>query len=179
MRQWSSLLETADFIGRTRHVELACFSVLGRRAISSTETSVAIFLAGSARAHAWRAVQLEELLPVSLGLPGVEAATRSPGQAIDDAIAALEHEPNDASVVDALGAVLYPAMLVEYRSRIASAHLAADRPLVRTLRRATGDLEAVADELYELRPDLNATAPLAASLAETLSSSGGILGSVY
>jgi hypothetical protein len=140
--------ETADLVGRERYAELSFFSVLGERASAAEVPSVMVVLAGAAQGHAWRAKVLEELLPVSLGLPGVEDATRSPGPEFEEAAARLTREGADVALAEALAKVLYPAMLSAYRAHLVSCSEIADPPVMLALRRVIADLESQSDELY-------------------------------
>lgn len=142
MSPYRSLLETADLLGRYRYVELECFAILGARASVAEDEVATVDLAGAARAHAWRAVELEGRLPVSVGLPGVLEATRSPGPDLDDALGALADESDDAALLGALVGVLYPAMATAYDSHLATLHELSDPPVERALRRVASDLAA-------------------------------------
>jgi hypothetical protein len=141
-----TLLESADFTGRCRYVELALFAALGGIVTRCELPTTANFLAGAARAHGFRARLLEEQLPVSLGLPGIEESTRSPQQGFDAAVTALVAPGPDGALRAALLEVVYPAMLAGYEDRLAHAAVAADAPLLRTLRRVVGDLDATRRE---------------------------------
>ena len=108
--------------------------------------------AGAAQAHAWRAKVLEELLPVSLGLPGVDEATRSAGPEFDEAIdAARRRGDDDVTFVEALAKVLYPEMLSAYRAHLVGCSEVSDPPVMLALRRVIADLESQSDELYAAR----------------------------
>jgi hypothetical protein len=141
-----TLLESADLTGRYRYVELALFAALGAVVTRCESPAAAGYLAGAARAHGYRARLFEEQLPVSLGLPGIEESTRSPHHAFDGAVTALVAPGPDAALHTALLGVVYPAMLAGYEARVACGAMAADAPLLRTLRRAIGDLEAIRRE---------------------------------
>lgn len=137
-----TLLESADLLGRWRYVELAAFARLGRRAPRCATPALAAYLAGASRAHGWRAVLVEELLPVSAGLPGPAACTRAPSSEIDEALE-MAVAGDDAEVLDALLGAVYPSMSAGYAERLAVASRAADPPVVRALGRLLADLDAI------------------------------------
>lgn len=140
------MLESADLLGRYRYVELAAFAAIGARVTSSTAPDVARYLAAASLAHGWRARTIEARLPVSIGLPGTDALTRSPSPQID-AVLALVVEPGpDPAVVDGLVRGLYPAMAAAYRERISVGSPVADGPVVRALARIVADLDTVTAE---------------------------------
>jgi len=173
-----TLLATADLVGRERYSELALFQALGKRTLQATSPPVAVALSAAARGHAWRARVLEELLPVSLGLPGVDEATRSPGSAFDEALERLTAERDDALLAAALAKVLYPAMLGSYRAHLVSCSEASDAPVALALRRVIADLEFQADELYVLVDDEGTPRGSAAEVARLLERAGGPFGSI-
>jgi hypothetical protein len=122
---------------------------------------------------------LEEQLPVSLGLPGVDEATRSPGSELDDAVDSLASEGDDAALAAALAKVLYPAMLGSYRAHLVSCSEVSDAPVALALRRVIADLEFQADELYALVGDDEATPRgSAAEVARLLEEAGGPFGPI-
>lgn len=177
MSTFRTIFSTADLVGRERYVELALFQGLGGRSIAVVEPDVMVFLANAARSHAWRARQLEELLPVSLGLPGVDEATASPGSLVDDAVSLASAEGTGAEILEAIGRVLYPQMLGAYRVHLVSCSPAADLPVVVVLQRVIADLECRLDELHEVL-DLGEgfLPPRATALSEMLQSAGGPFG---
>jgi hypothetical protein len=142
--------ETADLVGRERYAELTLFHTLGERVLRGSEPAVMVVLSGAAQGHAWRAKLLEELLPVSLGLPGVEQATRSAGAEFDAAVAELTGEPNDVALSEAVAEILYPAMLGAYRAHLASCSEISDAPVMLALGRVIADLEAQSEEFDAL-----------------------------
>jgi len=141
-----TLGQSADLLGRYRYVELAAFGAVGARATGAHAPQIVRYLAGAAAAHGWRARQIEERLPVSVGLPGTEECTRSPSVIVDQAIALAVEPGSDDEVVAALVAGLYPAMADAYRDRMAAASWASDAPVVRAIGRVLDDLEAVMAE---------------------------------
>lgn len=179
MTQFRSILDSARILGCERYVELACFGALGARALRSSDSSVLVALAGAARSHAWRAKELEDLLPVSLGLPGVEESTRSPGENIDAAILLLAEESDETAVVGALVRVLYPAMLVSYRRHLISCAAAADRYVGSVLGRVISELEARLDDLSDvLEIDDGPLAGTSSRLFTLVESSSGPFGTL-
>jgi len=146
MRRPLSLFESNDLLGRYRYVELAAFATIGARVTSSTAPDVARFLAAASLAHGWRARTVEALLPVSVGLPGTDALTRSPSPRIDAVLAVVVEPEPDTAVVDGLVRGLYPAMAAAYRERISVGSPVADGPVVRALGRIVADLDVVTAE---------------------------------
>jgi hypothetical protein len=142
--------ETADLVGRERYAEITLFRAIGERVREASVPGVMVVLAGAAEGHAWRAKVLEELLPVSLGLPGVDDATRSAGPEFDEAVARLTSESDDVTLAEACAKVLYPAMLGAYRAHLVGCSEIADPPVMLALRRVIADLESQSDELYAL-----------------------------
>jgi hypothetical protein len=142
--------ETADLVGRECYAEITLFHALGKRAGAASAVGVMVVLAGAAEGHAWRAKVLEELLPVSLGLPGVEDATRSAGPEFDEAVARLVGESDDVALAEAVAKVLYPAMLGAYRAHLVGCSEIADPPVMLALRRVIADLESQSDEFYAM-----------------------------
>jgi len=126
-------------LGGLRFAELALFEWLGRvAAILEADDEVAWASAASLRA-AWRASQLEVLLPVSVGLPGAAVATAQVGPLVAEAVARLGEAP--VAEVPAVASSWYDALLVAYRQRLAWTAPAAVGPLERVLSRAVADLE--------------------------------------
>lgn len=174
-----SLLASADLIGRERYCELELFRSLGRRSIQATSAQVAVVVSGAARGHAWRAKILEDLLPVSLGLPGVDEATRSPGAELDEAIEQLVAERDDALHVATLAKVFYPAMLAAYRAHLVSCSAISDAPVALGLRRVIADLEFQSDELHAVvGDDEGPPRGSAAEIVRILEQIGGPFGSI-
>lgn len=185
------LLDSAAHLGGCRHVELGCFALIGRAA-QAAGAPWAGFLSGASLAHAWRASQLVELLPISVGLPDADAVTISPGAIADEALALLAGDPGDTpgtrpdgpALVAGLVQALYPAMADGYRARFARCHPAPDAALARTLQRLLADLEAVTDVGLSLLGDAGLPEPedapslLVARLEVVLGGPGGLFGSL-
>jgi hypothetical protein len=174
-----TIVETADLLGRERYAELALFRALGERALRGSEPGYMVVLSGAAEGHVWRVKLLEELLPVSLGLPGVEAATRSPGPEFDTAVARLTSESDDVALAEAVAKVVYPAMLGAYRSHLGSCSAISEAPVMLALRRVIADLEAQCEELAALvGADEGPPKDGAVAVAELLDALGGPFGRI-
>ncbi|HEY5272898.1 MAG TPA: hypothetical protein VIJ34_06655 [Acidimicrobiales bacterium] len=148
MTRSRTIAESADLVGRERYAELTLFAALGHRVLTASVPAIAVLLASAAEGHVWRAKVLEELLPVSLGLPGVDDATRSAGPEFDAAVVRLASESDDVSLAEALAKVLYPQMLSAYRAHLVGCSEVSDPPVMLALRRVIADLESQSDELY-------------------------------
>ncbi|MGA3214148.1 MAG: hypothetical protein ABSD97_00470 [Acidimicrobiales bacterium] len=159
-----NLLESSRHLGALRAVELTCFRRLGERAPRLAPPSCARWAAAASLAHAWRASLLEDLLPLSPGLPGPAELTVLPEDLLGDELArALPEQGDDAfpgmaagfcdspsdnasQLVADLAGGLYPVLLARYRLRLQLSSPAADGAVVRTIGRAVADLEAVQAE---------------------------------
>jgi len=173
-----TLLESADLLGRYRYVELALFTALGRRSTSCDDPELAAFLSGASLAHGWRAREVEARLPVSVGLPGVAACTRSPSPDVDAAIARATAPGDDPAVLDALVGAVYPAMDAAYATRAAAASPAADPPILRLLARLRADLDTLRLEGAQLAPRLERPAAGRRSDVGTLLARAGVFGAL-
>ena len=172
-----SLLDSADLLGRCRYVELAAFSLLGRRAPGCEGPAVVAYLAGASLAHGWRAGQLEALLPVSTGLPGAAELTRSPAASTDLALELATAPGGDAELLDALLGAIYPSMSAGYAERLSAASPAADPPVARTLRRLLADLEELRREGELVARGLPVPEPRRRRAVEdALAQAGGLFG---
>jgi hypothetical protein len=179
MTQPRTIGQMADLVGRERYAELTLFGALGNRVLRSTEPGVMVVLAGAAQGHAWRAKVLEELLPVSLGLAGVDAATRTPGAEFDGIIERLSSEPDDAILAEAVAKVVYPAMLAAYRAHLTGCSEISDPPVMLALRRVIADLESQSDELFAVvGADEGPPRGSAAEVLELLDRLGGPFGQI-
>jgi len=155
-----NLLESARCLGGLRAVELACFRRLGERAPRLGTPRCARWAASASLAHAWRASLLEDLLPVSAGLPalaeltllpdgalGVELARTLPDLGDVPAPQSRDSQADDGRVLIAdLSGRLYPLLIGEYARRLEVATPAADGAVVRTIGRAIADLEVIRAE---------------------------------
>lgn len=82
-----NLFDSSRHLGGLRAVELTCFRRLGERAPRLVPASRARWAASASHAHAWKASLLEVLLPVSVGLPGLEELTILPEGTLADELA--------------------------------------------------------------------------------------------
>lgn len=168
-----NILESAKTIGALRAVELACFERLGERAPLLSPPSCARWAAAASLAHAWRASQLEELLPVSVGLPSLDEVTVLPdgplGAELDLTLPALgdavrlagDARPSESAgeaaeagdaraFVAELSSRLYGQLLAEYSRRLEVSSPASDGAVLRTLGRVVADLEVVRAEGFAI-----------------------------
>ncbi len=142
------LREMAQVLGGFCHVEEEAFRALGEYSTTeSGDDALRLLAAGAARAHAWRAGELERLLPVSFGLPGRGelVLARTPGVAAFAAGPAgcLAGPPEEAF---SRLAAWYEALAGAYELRLSHLHKSADGPVRRTLRRLLASIE---DQLGE------------------------------
>jgi len=170
-----TLLETADLLGRCRYVELSLFGRLGARAPSCADAALVVYLSGASLAHGFRAGLVESLLPVSAGLAGAEAWTRTPGGHLDEALDVLVGPGADEELLDALVGVVYPAMAVAYAEHAAAASGPADTAVRRVLRRVLADLDGLTADGRALAPARGASAR-AARVRELLDAVPGPFG---
>ena len=157
-----TLEEWAAALGGLRYVELALFELLGRAALGGAGpgdagpggagpggAGYASWAGGASLQAAWRAEQIERLLPVSVGLPPAGEVTVAPSEQVASALEALGllSGPELAAKV---GATWYPALLAAYRRRSEALSEAADGPHGLVLVRVIADLEAAASHLADL-----------------------------
>jgi hypothetical protein len=155
--------ESSRQLGSIRAVELALFRILGERAPHLVPAGCAVWAAWASRAHAWRASLLEELLPISVGLAGLDELTVLPGGAIGDELARSLSKSSDGAAAGALpgdesrdrradsgpplvedvSGRLYPLLIDEYARYLDKCEPAADGAAMRAVGRALADLEAV------------------------------------
>jgi hypothetical protein len=169
------LVRTAALVGGYRYVELALFAELGASAPQRPRPEVAVFLAGAARAHGFRAGLFEGLLPVSVGLPGALELTVAPDEQLDAAFSALVKE-DDETLIGELVEVLYPSMLATWRAHLDVSSPFSDPPLRRVLERAIADLEQHCGEGRGL-VDFASPTSGGSALAKALEAAGGPFGS--
>ncbi len=173
-----TLAETADLLGRYRHVEFSLFARLGERAPSCEDAAVVVYLAGASRAHGFRAALVEPLLPVSDGLPVAAELTRSPGDRFDEALEVLAVAGHDEELLDALVGTFYPEMAAGYAEHLAVAVSPADAAVHRMLRRLLADLAATTAEGRVLAPTAGGT-PRSARVHELLEKIPGPFGPLH
>jgi hypothetical protein len=165
-----NLLDSAALLGGYRYVELSCFARLGARA-PEAPPALAGYLAGAARAHAYRAGLIEARLPVSVGLPHAGELTVAP-DADTDALLDAIFTGSDARCCEVLGGALYPSMLAGYRAHLDRCSPFADPPVSRLLSRLVADLEAVAADGASVGEP--ARGPAVTQVVARLSARGGI-----
>ncbi len=161
-----NLEDSVRQLGGWRAIELAAFARLGAWALHEPDDAAARWCASASLAHAWRAEQLAELLPVSVGLPSAEECTvRPPGplsEALDRALPpALEpadgtrsagppggDSPPDGGreLVERLVGGLYVLLGAAYAGRIEGARPASDGPVIRTITRVWFDLRELTEQ---------------------------------
>jgi hypothetical protein len=172
-----TFLETADLLGRYRHVELSLFARLGERAPTCGDAALVVYLAGASRAHGYRAGLVESLLPVSDALPAVTGVTRSPGGRLEEALDVLTADGHDDDLLDALVGAVYPAMTAAYAEHLAQAGSPADAAVQRVLRRVLADLGGITTDSRALGPATGASAR-AGRVRELLQEVPGAFGSL-
>jgi hypothetical protein len=137
------LVEQAAVAGGLRYVELALFARLGRAAPELGAAALTVWASSASMRAAWRAEALEELLPVSVGLPTGEACTVPPGPMT----AALV---NEAETAAGWAADVYEVLLAAYGIRLSNLSAAADPPFERVLTRLVADLDSERGALRRL-----------------------------
>lgn len=131
------MLEVGEVIGRLRAAELSLFRWLGRLAPTLPAAHEAAWASAASLRAAWRATQLEPLLPVSAGLARPEE------------VAATAEPSGGDRVLDEAGR-RYGELAGAYRYRLERLSAAADGAVERCLRRVLGDLEAEATALQRV-----------------------------
>jgi hypothetical protein len=143
-----TMAATSDVIGSLRSVELALFAWLGQEAPSGSSAEEIVWASAASRRAAWRALQLETLMPVSLGLVPTSGWVANPRSQVAAWLATLAGDVPDGAGPEADHRVLegaltcYGPLLDAYRFRLEHRSRAADGPLERVLDRLTSDLEA-------------------------------------
>jgi hypothetical protein len=137
------MADVAGAIGRLRDVEMALFSWLGRTARTLEAADEVVWASAASLRAAWRAAQLEQLLPVSAGLAGAAAAMQPLATATETAIEALDspEPPGRPGNVPRVASSWYDVLLAAYGCRLRWLSPAADGPLERVLERLVKDLE--------------------------------------
>ncbi|HLI45040.1 MAG TPA: hypothetical protein VKU92_11320 [Acidimicrobiales bacterium] len=140
-----SLLESARALGSLRWLELEGHARLGALAAGgSLPPRTAVWASGASLAHAWRAEQLRELLPVSAGLPGVDESTRasaSGGALARDLEVALRSADSGAL------SRWYRALSAVYAALSEGVGVAGGAPARRMLNRLAADADREAGEI--------------------------------
>ncbi|MHB1986580.1 MAG: hypothetical protein ACYCSF_01135 [Acidimicrobiales bacterium] len=147
------MLELTRILGGLRWVELEGFALLGRLAVAglpppgplrARKAELAVWASASSLAHAWRAGQLEALLPVSVGLPSLRESTGPPGAAVAEWTGLLSSGvEQEAEKPPGAVSRWYELLAAAYETRAAHAHPSADGPLTRTLERLVANVHAV------------------------------------
>jgi hypothetical protein len=140
-----SLIESAGALGSLRWLELEGHARLGALAAAgSLSPRTAVWASGASLAHAWRAAQLRELLPVSAGLPGVAESTQPAASG-----SALAHDLEVALLAADSSALSqwYRALSAAYSSLSAVAGEAGGAPARRVLNRLAADADREAGEI--------------------------------
>ena len=144
-----AMIDTAGVIGALREVELALFGWLGRSAPSSSSPEEVVWASSASLRAAWRARELETLLPVSVGLVP-DAAVSPLSSAAIGSLASLmsavgeragESDGGEAPLPET-AAALYEVLASAYDFRLERLSRAADGPLERVLCRVATDLQA-------------------------------------
>jgi hypothetical protein len=136
------MADMAGVIGRFHHVEMALFSWLGHSAVSLGSPEEVVWASGASLRAAWRAAQLEPLLPVSAGLVDADAARVPAGSAVATSLQDLESfvPPGAPGSALRLASAWYAALLDAYRFRLEWLAPAPDGALERVLHRLVTDL---------------------------------------
>lgn len=148
------MADTARVVGGLRRVELALFAALGHAAPLLAKPEQVVWASSASLRAAWRASQLECLVPVSAGLAPAAGTPDAVGTATAVALESLAARGASSGVpasVPDLAADWYDALLEAYRYRLERLSRAADGPLERVFVRVAGDLEAEADAERALR----------------------------
>jgi hypothetical protein len=149
--------EIAGVVGALRDVEMALFSCLGRIAPMLRSADEVVWSSAASLRAAWRSAQLEQLLPVSVGLAQPAGATTTTlGSATAAALGAFDalaqragegvSQATEGADSAAEGVVVelvsgwYASLLEAYRWRLARLSTAADGPFQRVLERLVSDL---------------------------------------
>lgn|GEM_PF-1305976 len=145
-----TLEEWAAALGGLRFVELSLFELLGAASVAAgTPAAVASWAAAASGQAAWRAEQLEGLLPVSVGLPPPSAVTVAPGEAVASSLSDLARTRADGLAAEMSGR-WYPALSQAYGRRAGTLSPAADRPHAVVLARVLADLAEAAEHAADL-----------------------------
>ncbi|MGO8875747.1 MAG: hypothetical protein ACLQNG_08285 [Acidimicrobiales bacterium] len=145
------MIDTARVVGALRAVELVLFAWLGRLAPTAGTPEEVVWASSASLQAAWRAGELQQLLPVSPGLEPVGDALAPSSRA-----AARLRELNAAEQVERpervpeVAAAWYRALAASYRFRLERLSPAADGPLGRVFCRVEADLQAEEEAVRRL-----------------------------
>jgi hypothetical protein len=140
-----SLVESADLVGRYRHVELALFTRLGGRAPQCHDDALAVYCQSASLAHGEHLVLVEALLPNGPVLSERDWS-RSPGEPLEEALVVVFAEGDDEEFIDSLVGALYPMMTYAYDRHLKETNELADGAMRRTLRRLVSDTRGLIEE---------------------------------
>jgi hypothetical protein len=121
-----TLIERARRSARLAALELMLFEVTGARVKSVTLPAAKVACSGASLAHAWRARQLEELLPVAGGLdpPTAWLSEAASDPALGELAALLAQPEGDLAFLAGLLDGVDEVLLASYRAEIEAARLA-------------------------------------------------------
>ncbi len=131
------MAEVAAVIGELRAAELGLFRWLGRLAPTLPSAREVAWASAASLRAAWRASELEPLLPVSAGLATGEDPVHEPIES---------SAPGGDDVFEQAGK-RYRQLVDAYRYRLERLSPAADAAVERCLRRVLGDVEAEEETL--------------------------------
>jgi hypothetical protein len=178
---WLDVRASAELVGALVALELSLHGRMGALTTDVEEPALCSYLAMASMAHARRAALLEELLPVSVGLPERgELVVLRP----DEPALAGDLVP-DESLLPTLLARVYPELLARYEDAAAVGAMwpASDGPLLLAAQRAATDVKRVVTEGVELRRSLyegDRTPSVAAELSPRSGRrSGGLTPSIH
>lgn len=133
------LILAASVLGELCRLELSLFAWLGEAAPSCGSPEEVVWASSASLRAAWRASQLETLLPVSVGLPRADVAPAPSGLS------------SAHGVVTEVATTWYKVLAAAYSFRLDRLSSAADGPLERVLQRVLADLEAEQRSVPTLR----------------------------
>ncbi|MGA8679726.1 MAG: hypothetical protein ABSB54_15605 [Acidimicrobiales bacterium] len=136
-----TMAATAGVLGGLCGVELELFGWLGRAAPSRPSPGEVVWASAASLRAAWRASELETLMPVSVGLAPTDGRS-SPAPAVAAGLALLAAGAAVDQAVPEAALAWYDVLLEAYRFRLERRSAAADGPLARVLERVATDLEA-------------------------------------
>jgi hypothetical protein len=152
------MTDTAGVIGGLREVELALFGWLGRSAPSCSSPEEVVWASAASLRAAWRARELETLLPVSVGLvpdAAVSCLSSAATGSLTSLMSTVEERAGGSGGADEslpeTAAALYEVLAGVYDFRLDRLSRAADGPLERVLCRVATDLQAEQAVVRRLR----------------------------
>ena len=136
-----TMAATAGVLGGLCGVELELFGWLGRAAPSRPSPGEVVWASAASLRAAWRASELETLMPVSVGLAPTDGRS-SPGRRLPPGWRCWPPAPLSIKRSRRPSSRWYDVLLEAYRFRLERRSAAADGPLARVLERVATDLEA-------------------------------------